>query len=358
MTKEKARVFSAEEKTRIVLEVLKEESPLSVIASKYEINSKTISNWKKQFISNAALAFEPAKLVSKYQEQINMLKEQNDELAKTLGKTIVERDWAVGKLQSLDLSNRKELVDSKLAMLPKTRQYELLKINRSSMYYKAKPFSGYNLNILNKIDEIYTDNPEFGYRYIHRQLLEDGLFIGKDRVLKYMNTVHVPNANEVWSGDITYVRTNSGFMYMAAIIDWHSRAVLSYKLSNSMDVSLVTEVLHDALNKYPAPQIFNSDQGSQYTSHEHIEILQEHNIKVSMNGKGRSIDNIIMERFFRTLKYNCIFINDFKDVKELKRGIDDYINHYNYRIFHSSIGYKKPMNAYLNSMQNYEQIAA
>ncbi|WP_341750980.1 transposase [Candidatus Tisiphia endosymbiont of Sialis lutaria] len=103
MTKEKARVFSAEEKTRIVLEVLKEESPLSVIASKYEINSKTISNWKKQFISNAALAFEPAKLVSKYQEQINMLKEQNDELAKTLGKTIVERDWAVGKLPKLGL---------------------------------------------------------------------------------------------------------------------------------------------------------------------------------------------------------------------------------------------------------------
>ncbi|WP_342267970.1 transposase [Candidatus Tisiphia endosymbiont of Empis tessellata] len=204
MTKEKARVFSAEEKTRIVLEVLKEESPLSVIASKYEINSKTISNWKKQFISNTALAFEPAKLVSKYQEQINMLKEQNDELAKTLGKTIVERDWAVGKLQSLDLSNRKELVDSKLAMLPKTRKYELLKINRSSMYYKAKPFSGYNLNILNKIDEIYTDNPEFGYRYIHRQLLEDGLVIGKDRVLKYMNMIGIeaiyPKRKKLTSG--------------------------------------------------------------------------------------------------------------------------------------------------------------
>ncbi|WP_341757023.1 MULTISPECIES: IS3 family transposase [unclassified Candidatus Tisiphia] len=162
---------------------------------------------------------------------------------KTLGKTIVERDWAVGKLQSLELSNRKELVDSKLAMLLKTRQYKLLKINRSSMYYKVKPFSAYNLNILNKIDEIYTDNPEFGYRYIHRQLLEDGLVIGKDRVLKYMNmigieaiypkrkkltsekdkqhkiysylldkywsnlgtskTVNVPNSNEVWSGDIS-----------------------------------------------------------------------------------------------------------------------------------------------------------
>ncbi len=134
--------------------------------------------------------------------------------------------------------------------------------------------------------------------------------------------VYVPNVNEVWSGDITYIRTNGGFMYMAAIIDWHSKAILSYKLSNSMDASLVTDVLKQALSKYNAPQIFNSDQGSQYTSYDHINILKEHDIQISMNGKGRSIDNIVIERFFRTLKYNCIFINDFNNVKELKEGID------------------------------------
>ncbi len=115
--------------------------------------------------------------------------------------------------------------------------------------------------------------------------------------------MYVPNVNEVWSGDITYIRTNGGFMYMAAIIDWHSKAILSYKLSNSMDASLVTDVLKQALSKYNAPQIFNSDQGSQYTSYDHINILKEHDIQISMNGKGRSIDNIVIERFFRTLKY-------------------------------------------------------
>ena len=141
-------------------------------------------------------------------------------------------------------------------------------------------------------------------------------------------------------------------MYLAAIIDWHSKAILSYKLSNSMDASLVTDVLKVALDKYPAPQIFNSDQGSQYTGSEHTEMLKNNNIQISMNGKGRSIDNIVIERFFRTLKYNCIFINDFRNIKELKDGISNYMDKYNNQRFHSSIGYKKPMNVYLDYLQN------
>lgn len=398
MKKNKVKIFSSEEKTKIVLELIKEDSTLGQLASKYEISSKTIQNWKKQFLTNAALAFEPAKVLSEYQEQINNLKEQNDELAKALGKTTVERDWAMGKLKSLDLSNKKSLVESKLNQLPKARQCELLDISRSTIYYKAKDISVDKLTILNRIDEIYTDNPEFGYRYIYQQLLEDGFSVGKDRVLKYMRimgieaihphkkkstsvkdsehkiysylldkywtksgitkTVHVSQVNEVWSGDITYVRTSGGFMYMAAIIDWHSRAILSYKLSNSMDATLVTDVLKEALRKYGAPRVFNSDQGSQYTSYEHTQLLKDNNIQISMNGKGRSIDNIMIERFFRTLKYNCIFINDFKNIKELKEGIDNYLHKYNYQRFHSSIGYKKPMNVYLNYMQNYQQMAA
>lgn len=391
MPKKQIRNFSAEEKTKIVLELLKEGSTIAQLSAKYEVTAKSIQNWKKQFLENASLAFEPAKVLSEYKEQINKLKGENDELAKALGKTTVERDWAVGKLNSLDLLNKKSLVESKLKIISKARQCELLEVSRSSAYYKARVMSTYNLSILNKIDEIYTENPEYGYRYIYKQLLEEGFAIGRDRVLKYMGimgieaiyphkkksvskdnqhkihsylldkywcnsgktrTVHVPNVNEVWSGDITYIRMNGGFMYMAAIIDWHSKAILSYKLSNSMDATLVTDALKDALNKYPAPQIFNSDQGSQYTGHDHIEILKNNNIQISMNGKGRSIDNIVIERFFRTLKYNCIFINDFKNIKELKDGIGNYMNKYNYQRFHSSIGYQKPMNVYLNYLQN------
>ncbi|WP_236869765.1 integrase core domain-containing protein, partial [Candidatus Bandiella numerosa] len=123
-------------------------------------------------------------------------------------------------------------------------------------------------------------------------------------------------------------------------------------LSNCMDSSLVTTILQEALAKYPAPLIFNSDQGSQYTGSEHINILKTHGVKISMNGKGRSIDNIAIERFFRTLKYNCIFINEFNNILELKEVISEYVSKYNNKRFHSSIGYKKPMNVYLEALKN------
>lgn len=283
----------------------------------------------------------------------------------------------MGKLNGLGISNKEVLVVPKLNKLSKTRQCELLNISRSGTYYKPVKLSSSDQSIINRISTIYTENPDYGYRYIHRQLLEEGMLVGRDRVLKYMRmlnikaiyphkkkhfpvkniqnqrygylldkywnksgktkTLHIPNANDVWRWDITYIRTDGGFVYLAAIIDCHSKAILSYKLSNPMDVTLVTDVLQDALVKYPAPAIFNSDQGSQYTGSQHIELLKNHNIMVSMNGKGRSIDNIVIERFFRTLKYNCIFINDFKDLKALKQGVNNYVDKYNYHRFHSSI---------------------
>jgi putative transposase len=246
---------------------------------------------------------------------------------------------------------------------------------------------------MHKIDEIHTDNSEYGYRQIYLQLQDMGVSVGRDRVLKYMGimgiqaiyphkkkqtsikdnehkiypyllkeywgktgertkSVEVKQANEVWSGDITYIRTANGFMYLAAVIDWHSRAILSYKISNTMDSILACDVLKDALKKYPKPKIFNSDQGSQYTSKEHIEILKENNIKISMNGRGRSIDNIFIERFFRTLKYSDIYISDYQSIKELKEGVKAYINKYNFERFHSGINNQQPMNYYLETIKS------
>jgi len=144
---------------------------------------------------------------------------------------------------------------------------------------------------------------------------------------------------------------NGGFMYLAAVIDWNTRAILAYKLSNSMDATLATDVLHMALDKYPAQKIFNSDQGSQYTSHDHTQILKDNKIQISMNGKGRTIDNIIIERFFRTLKQSSIYISDYQTIKELKDGIKAYMHKYNFKRFHSSLNYKKPMNVYLDFIE-------
>ena len=388
MSRKKGQTYTAGQKTKIVLELLKEEQTAAQLANKYKVTTQTLGAWKKKFLENASLAFEPAKAVQEFKDELRSKEEEIEELQKQLGKSVVEREWLVKKLKSLGLSDRKRLVESRLEKLSVTRQCELLQISRASYYYRPVPMSERNLKIMHAIDKIATDNSEYGYRMIHQQLREDGHSIGKDRVLKYMRImgiqavyptkrkltgiqakghqkypyllgqyhngkkqVVVEKANEVWSGDITYIRMNGGFMYLAAIIDWHSKAVLAFKLSNTMDAKLATDVLQEALAKYPKPKIFNSDQGVQYTSHEHTQMLKDHDIEISMNGKGRSIDNIAIERFFRTLKYGNIYINDYQTIKQLKEGIKNYIHKYNFKRFHSSIDYQKPMNVYLDQVQ-------
>jgi putative transposase len=391
MSRKKGQVFTAEQKSKIVLELIREEQTAAQLASKHQVTAKTISNWKKQLMDNIAIAFEPAKAVSEFKDEIQELTTQNDELAKALGRATLKADFAVKKLKSLGLCDYRPLVEPK-HKLSIQDQLVMFDISKSSYYYTPKPMSQENKRILNAIDEIATENSDYGYRYIHKQLKEDGYSIGKDRVLKYMGTlgieavyphkkpftsikikehqtykyllkeywsrvngknkVHIPTPNEVWSGDITYIRTVNGMMYLAAIIDWNSKAILSYKISNTMDSALACEVLQDALSKYPSPKIFNSDQGSQYTSHEHTDILKEHHVQISMNGKARSIHNIAIERFFRTLKYNNIYISDYNTIKELKEGVKNWMYKYNFKRFHSSINYDKPMNVYLDYVKS------
>ena len=214
----------------------------------------------------------------------------------------------IGLLKSLDLSNKKDLVTSKLTNISTTRVCELIGFNRSNLYYEKKPIKEEILNVMNKIDEIYTNiSSTYGYRFMHRQLIEDGYAIGVNRVHKLMrqmgiqaifpkrkyksgkNTHHkiypylldntqIDKPNDVWCGDITYIPIKGGHVYLAAILDWHSRTVLSWKISPVMDATLTTDVLNDAIYKYGTPAIFNSDQGSQYTSIEHTTILKKNNI--------------------------------------------------------------------------------
>ena len=166
-----------------------------------------------------------------------------------------------------------------------------------------------------------------------------------------LKSIDIQKSNQVWCGDITYIPIKGGHMYLAAILDWHSKSVLAWKLSSVMDTTLATDVLKEAINRYGTPDIFNTDQGSQYTSFEHTNLLKRNNIQISMNGKGRSIDNIAIERFFRTLKYDEIYINEYASISDLRLGIDRYINFYNFERFHSSLNYEKPMNVYLKGVE-------
>ena len=232
------------------------------------------------------------------------------------------------------------------------------------------------MSLLREIDSIYTEIPFFGYRKVYLQFIENGFKVGVNQVANLMkelglkviyptkkikttlaNLAHkkypyllrdmdINKPTQVWSTDITYIRVNGGFVYLAAVIDWYSKAILSHKISNTMDESLVLDVLNNALEQYGKPEIFNTDQGSQYTSQKHTQLLIDNDIKISMDGKGRATDNIAIERFWRSAKYENIYIQEYKTIRELKNGVNEYIAFYNHKRFHQSLKYKKPMDVY------------
>jgi len=385
----KRKSYSADFKAKLVLEVLEGEKTVNEIASRYEVLPVSLKNWKKQFLENISLAFDKSTVVKEYKDQIEVLQKGNDALAKKVGNLTIEKDFLEGKLVSLASSKeRKSLLDTKLN-LSINKQCQLLSISKSSLYYQPKkPFStGKEIRLLDAINNIYSDFPFYGYRRITKQLQNEGFNIGRKLVRKAMSymgiealypkpktttankehhkypyllkdfrndagQVIIDRANKVWSTDITYIKLETGFVYLAAIIDWHSKKILSWKLSNTMDITLVTDVLKEALAFYPKPEIFNTDQGSQYTAKEHVMILTKHDIKISMDGKGRATDNICIERFWRSIKYEEIYLNEYKNVKVLRKSIENYMIKYNSRRLHSTIEYKTPNEVYFEYINN------
>lgn len=398
----KRKTYSADFKAKVVLELLEGDETLNQVASKYEILPKSLQDWEKQFMENMSLAFDKSSVVKEYKTKINELEGDNDRLAKKLGKVVVERDWLSEKLKSLDLSTKKSMAIEKgpqaaeINKVPSlNRQLSLLSMSKTAHYYvpTEKYQREWEQELLNKIDEIYTEHQYYGHRRIWKQLLALNYSIGRKWVRSAMihmgimalypkpktsvarkehkkypylletykndnNQVVIERANHTWSADITYVRLDKGFAYLAAIIDWHTKKIMAWKLLNTMDVFLTTSVLNEALERYSKPEIMNTDQGSQYTAQEHIAILTQHGINISMDAKGRSIDNICIERFWRTIKYENIYVNDYKTLANAKQGIANYIETYNQRRLHSSIDYQVPDDVYDQSMNDicYEQL--
>lgn len=258
-----------------------------------------------------------------------------------------------------------------------TKQCALLSIARSSVYYEpVEKMTENRVDLMHAIDRIYTDHPFFGHRRICDELIEQGHQIGRDRTLHYMqemgieafypkrkkntsiaNKEHkvypyllrnlkITRSNQVWAIDITYIPIDGKFCYFVGIIDWYSRAILTYRISNSLDTSFCLAAIQEALERYGKPDIFNSDQGCQFTSEQFTKVLLENGIQISMDSVGRAIDNIIIERFFRTFKYEDIYLNRYGSIKELKKGVDKYIYFYNHKRKHSSLNKKTPFTTY------------
>jgi putative transposase len=269
----------------------------------------------------------------------------------------------------LSVEKKKGLLEPCLEGLSIRRQCELIKLNRSNLYYTPVEVSKETLQIMHRIDEIFTKHPYYGSRRIKEALRLENYDIGRERVQTLMRNmgleaiypkpnlskhhpehkiypyllrgVKITRPNQVWSTDITYIRLACGFLYLTAIMDWYSRYVLAWRLSNSLEPGFCIEALEDALEK-GCPDIFNSDQGSQFTSNDFTKILLSRNIKISMDGRGRVFDNIFIERLWRSLKYEEVYPKGYQVYADAREGLDDYFPLYNNERLHQSLGYKTP----------------
>jgi len=262
--------------------------------------------------------------------------------------------------------------------LPLTRQSRILGLSRSSLYYKAVPVSEGDLELMRLIDEIHLKYPFYGIRRIRNELRDLGHDIGRDHVgtlMKKMgimalypkprlskphpeHTIYpyllrgldITRANHVWSSDITYIPMARGFCYLTVIMDWASRRVLAWRLSNTLDASFCAEALEEAIRKYGKPEIFNTDQGSQFTSDAFTDLLISNGVSISMDGRGRWVDNVFVERLWRSVKYEDIYLKAYGSIAEAKEGLAAYFEFYNSRRRHQGLDDRTPDEVYFTTL--------
>ena len=270
-------------------------------------------------------------------------------------------------------------------MLPLTRQSQLLDISRSSLYYEAVPISERALELMRLIDELHMKYPFMGSRSIRDQLQDMGHQVGRQHVSTLMKKMgiaamykkprlskphperkvypyllrglEITKANHVWAADITYIPMARGFCYLVAIMDWSSRKVLAWRLSNTLDAYFCVEALNEAIARYGVPEIFNTDQGSQFTSYDFIGVFESKGISISMDGKGRWMDNVFIERLWWSVKYQDVYLKAYSSIADARKGLGEYFEFYNSRRRHQGLDRKTPDDVYWSTLPKM-QVAA
>ena len=269
---------------------------------------------------------------------------------------------------------RKRMIRRDHPDLSLSRRCRLLTISRSSFYYAPKGESPENLELMRRIDELFLKYPFYGSRQMVRQLRREGVRVGRHRVRRLMRlmgltaiyqaprtsaphpahriypyllrNLDVNRSNQVWCADITYIPVQRGFLYLVAIMDWATRHVLAWRLSNTMDASFCVEALNEVLSRYGNPEIFNTDQGGQFTSFDFTGVLKDADVAISMDGRGRCMDNIFIERLWRSLKYEAVYLHELTDGFKAERVIGEWIDFYNTERPHSALDGQTPAEAY------------
>lgn len=266
-----------------------------------------------------------------------------------------------------------------------TRQTQLLGISRGSVYYRPKPDSQEELDLLRRLDELFTENPMYGSRRLQAMLKREGVQVGRRRIRRLMTKLglwaitpkpdtskpskeHVKypyllrnlvieRPNHVWACDITYIPMQKGFMYLMAVMDWATRRILAWRLSNTLTTDFCVAALQEAITRYGCPEIFNSDQGCQFTSEEFTGVLKANGIRISMDGRGRCHDNIFVERLWWTVKHEWVYQRPAGTGLEQKRSLAAFVQWYNQRRPHQSLGYQTPDEAYFGTLPRQQAAA-
>ena len=364
----KRRQHSKEFKFKIALEAVKGVKTISQLAAQYNVHPTQISTWKKQLLLQGSTLF-----VRPNDRQRREQQEQEAALYEQIGRLKMELEWLKKKLPPL-IELKREILDVGHPGLSIRRQCELMGLNRSSYYYQPAIESPLNLTLMRLIDEQYLRTPFYGYLKMTEYLRQTKEYqVNPKRVYRLMQLmglravfarprtsqpakehkiypyllrgVDITRPNQVWSADITYVPMQRGFMYLVAVLDWYSRYVLSWGLSNTLEGDFCLTALEQALQQ-GKPETFNTDQGAQFTANAFTGRLEQDHIKVSMDGKGRVFDNIFNERLWRTVKYEDIYLNEYETGLQLVTGLAGYFDFYNHDRFHQRLGYLTPAQVY------------
>nr|WP_227538428.1 IS3 family transposase [Tritonibacter mobilis] len=363
----KRRNFTDQFKAKVALEALRGDKTVQEIAAKHQLHPNQVSTWKRQAIEGMADVFSGGKQSGPTEAEVK-------ELHAKIGRLAVENDFLSEGAQKVSPAKKRSMVQRDHPKLSISQQCKLVSLSRSAFYYTPVGIDADTLEMMKEIDRVFTKYPFFGSRQIAAYLRREGTVVGRHRVRRLMakmgleaiykrprtsqrhpqhpvypyllRKMQIDRPNQVWCADITFVPVKNGFLYLVAIMDWATRKVLSWRLSNTMHADFCVEALKEAMAKHGPPEIMNTDQGSQFTGSAWITTLTEVGVRISMDGRGRYLDNIFIERLWRSLKQEAIYLEEITDGFQARRVVKNWMAFYNTRRPHSALDRQTPDDAY------------
>ncbi|MCA8888686.1 MAG: IS3 family transposase [Parvularculaceae bacterium] len=364
----KRRRFTDQFKAKVALEALRGDKTIQEIAAKHQVHPNQVSQWKRQAMDGMADVFARGGRSDAPSDA------EIKDLHARIGRLTIENGFFVSRAQEMSPSEKKRTIDRDHSQLSVARQCALMKLSRSAFYYRPVGVDAETLALMKAIDQAFMAYPFFGSRRIAAFLRGQGVAASRHRIRRLMRlmgleaiykrprtsqphpahpvypyllkNMTIDRPNQVWCADITFIPVRGGFLYLVAIMDWATRKVLSWRVSNTMHAEFCVEALKDALARFGKPAIFNTDQGSQFTSADWTLILSDAKVKISMDGRGRFLDNIFIERLWRSLKQEAIYLTEIEDGFHAERIIDNWFDFYNTLRPHTALQNQTPDQAY------------